>query len=57
MMLGIVGLFLLPYIIKTYIKQSNLNFDLTELITPQDTVYSVVDPKIQQHLGLSAGIE
>ena len=38
-------------------QRQNINSECMELITPRETVYSVVDPKIQQQLGLSAWIE
>ncbi|MBD2596805.1 DUF4291 domain-containing protein [Nostoc spongiaeforme FACHB-130] len=45
--------------ISDFVKQQrqNLNFDYTELITPQEKVYPVFDSEIQQKLRLSAWTE
>ncbi|WP_427160726.1 DUF4291 domain-containing protein [Aliinostoc sp. HNIBRCY26] len=45
--------------ISEFVRQQrrNINSDCTELITPRESVYSVVDTKIQQTLELSAWTE
>ncbi|OCQ97171.1 hypothetical protein BCD64_16585 [Nostoc sp. MBR 210] len=45
--------------ISDFVKQQrqNLNFDYTELITPQEKVYPVFDSEIQKKLGLTAWTE